>query len=243
MKLITNRLFFYTSSLILSFIIFAVTSHTLLKSAYVSYWNGLYRVQTVDFNILSALLPDVMTPLIKNNDKEKAKKIVESNFNLFSIVVMKCKDSDCTEKELFIKNKGRRVTNDWKNKVNGSVNIQIPIFSDPEEQVVIFEHSYVDSYKVLPYANEEIGFIYLFRRNFPSYEVDMEDFIMRWWKNQSPSARHTHYKTSILLAFLISAIFFLAIFSLRAILLSAYRNKMMVGKLLSAIDEKYGPIS
>jgi len=240
LKLITNRLFFYTSSLTLSLIIFAGASHTLLKSAYDSYWNGLYRVQTVDFNILSSLLPSVMSPLIKNNDKNNAKKIVASNFNLFSIVVMKCKNLDCTKKELFIKNEGRRVRNDWENEVKGSKKIQIPVFSDLSEQVVIFEHAYVDSYKTLPYSKQEIGFIYLFRRNSPTYEADMEDFILRWWKNEHPSSRHTYYKTSILLSFLISATIFLTLFSLRSSFLSAKRNKMMVGKLLSAIDEKFG---
>lgn len=217
-------------------------SQFLLRAAYNSYWDGLYRVQTVDFNILSSTLPDAMASLIKINDTGKAKEIVESNFNLFSIAVMRCKNLDCTDKDLFVKNHGRRLQNNWLDEINSQDSVKIPIFAKSNEQIVIFEHSYVDSYKTIPYTDNEIGFIYLFRRHIPSYYADMEEFIKKWVRDEPSSSRHTSYIASIVLAFLGGLSIFLMILSSRGMYLSAHRNKLVVKKLLSAIDEKYGKV-
>jgi len=242
LKLITNRLYFSAFALSLSLLLFLSISNFLLKSAHASYWKAIYRVQTVDFNILSATLPGLFSTIIKSNNKEKARMIIGANFDIFPIIVMKCQDVKCKQQILFAKNKSKYFETNWKTFFNSIEDkIKIPIFIDPSsQQHIIFDHSYSDTYRTQGYKERVIGYIYLFRGLAPTYKIDMRAFFSKWWNDQPASARHTSYKASIALAFGISlAALFLSV-SVRLMFLSWLRTKLMADKLLFAINERFG---
>lgn len=55
---------------------------------YNTYWNKtIFRVQTVDFNILSHTLPTKLSYAIINNQPEEIQRTLDSNYNLFGLVV------------------------------------------------------------------------------------------------------------------------------------------------------------
>lgn len=55
---------------------------------YNSYWNKtIFRVQTVDFNILSHTLPTKLSYSIIQNQPEELQRTLNSNYNLFGLVV------------------------------------------------------------------------------------------------------------------------------------------------------------
>ncbi|MBE9110297.1 NERD domain-containing protein [Nodosilinea sp. LEGE 07298] len=59
------------------------------------YWYGtIYRVQTVDFNILSHTLPTKLSYALNQGDEEEIQRTLNSNFGLFGLVVTDCKSFD-----------------------------------------------------------------------------------------------------------------------------------------------------
>lgn len=59
-----------------------------LVERYNNYWNQtIYRVQTVDFNLLSHTLPTKLSYAINNNQPQELQRTLDSNYNLFGLVV------------------------------------------------------------------------------------------------------------------------------------------------------------
>ena len=57
-------------------------------SHYQSYWNGtIYRVQTVDFNILHHTLPSTLSQLILAGKDAEVQKVLNSTFGIFGLVI------------------------------------------------------------------------------------------------------------------------------------------------------------
>jgi hypothetical protein len=73
------------------------TTLCVIYTNYYNYWEGtIYRTQTVDFNILSNLLPTKISILLSkinlSNDSENSlQKTLDSNYGLFGIIVTDCK--------------------------------------------------------------------------------------------------------------------------------------------------------
>jgi hypothetical protein len=76
------------------------TSLSVIYVNHYNYWKGtIYRTQTVDFNILSNLLPSKLSVFLskKNlstDDIIGIKQILDSNYGLFGIIVTNCKSED-----------------------------------------------------------------------------------------------------------------------------------------------------
>jgi hypothetical protein len=56
-----------------------------------SYWNGtIQRVQTVDFNMLSHMLPTKLSQAMIEGDQQEIQRTLDSNYGLFGLVVTNC---------------------------------------------------------------------------------------------------------------------------------------------------------
>lgn len=65
-----------------------------------SYWNGtIERVQTVDFNMLSHMLPTKLSQALMAGDTQEIQRTLDSNYGLFGLVVTNCRTSqpDCRQ--------------------------------------------------------------------------------------------------------------------------------------------------
>ncbi|PZO45769.1 MAG: hypothetical protein DCF15_21260 [Phormidesmis priestleyi] len=65
-----------------------------------SYWNGtIERVQTVDFNMLSHMLPTKLSQALIAGDTQEIQRTLDSNYGLFGLVVTDCtsSQSDCSQ--------------------------------------------------------------------------------------------------------------------------------------------------
>jgi hypothetical protein len=80
-----------------SFVLSSGTAIGVIYINYYNYWEGtIYRVQTVDFNILSNFLPTKLSlylsrPRLSKNEIESLQQALDSNYGLFGIIVTDCK--------------------------------------------------------------------------------------------------------------------------------------------------------
>jgi hypothetical protein len=68
-----------------------------------SYWNGtIYRVQTVDFNLLSHTLPTKLSYAIPLNNIEEIQRTLNSTYGLFGLAVTNCRTTlpECPDQEI-----------------------------------------------------------------------------------------------------------------------------------------------
>jgi hypothetical protein len=82
------------------------------------YWNEtIYRVQTVDFNILSHTLPAKLSPILAKKKYKELQQTLDSNYGLFGLVVTNCDETDklCKGQEIIFASNGKR---DWKKLVS-----------------------------------------------------------------------------------------------------------------------------
>ena len=74
-----------------------------------SYWNGtIERVQTVDFNMLSHMLPTKLSQALIEDDQQEIQRTLDSNYGLFGLVVTDCKTTqpDCRQTIQYASNSG-----------------------------------------------------------------------------------------------------------------------------------------
>lgn len=86
-------------SIILAMAIALVLSY----SNYLEYWTKtIYRVQTVDFNMLSHTLPIKLSLELQAGNIEELQRTLDSNYGLFGIVTTNCKSEEpkCPEQEI-----------------------------------------------------------------------------------------------------------------------------------------------
>ncbi len=72
-----------------------------------AYWNyTIFNVQSVDFNILANVLPaSIKEPLLKG-DQEELRRLLDSNYSLFGIVVSRCEPGNACNSERFVASSG-----------------------------------------------------------------------------------------------------------------------------------------
>lgn len=100
---------------------------------YHKYWKGtIERVQTVDFNILSHLLPYKLSSAMLKQDEREIQKIINSNYGLFGIVVTDCQgeDKECLKQQIVYSTRSKR---DWKQNLTTEdlINHPYDILRDP----------------------------------------------------------------------------------------------------------------
>jgi hypothetical protein len=81
-----------------------------------SYNNTLYKVQTVDFNILANTLPTKLSFALRNKNQDEIQRTIDSNFGYFGLVVTDCAshEKQCPGENIIAKNRPER--QGWKEK-------------------------------------------------------------------------------------------------------------------------------
>jgi hypothetical protein len=70
------------------FLLGLITWFVLCRAFYHSYWEGtIYRVQTVDFNLLHHILPTTLSQLIVAERDDLIQKVLDANYGIFGLVV------------------------------------------------------------------------------------------------------------------------------------------------------------
>ncbi|MBD2358141.1 HAMP domain-containing histidine kinase [Tolypothrix sp. FACHB-123] len=97
---------FFEKYLVLRFLSIHIVAYILSVAgcfvSYKGYWQTIFTIQTVDFNIISHILPTKISILLSQKSKEELQKTIDSNYGLFGIVVTDCSLSskDCSSQKI-----------------------------------------------------------------------------------------------------------------------------------------------
>ncbi|WP_187293822.1 sensor histidine kinase [Gloeobacter kilaueensis] len=181
----------------------------LTYSSYLNYWNKtIYRIQTVDFNILANLLPTKLSIILAKGDRQQIQSTLNSNYGLFGVIVTDCQISQvtCPNQKIIYTASGKYDSN-WKRnltveKLDGHVfNI---LTSPPPMQP---EWHYPNPRETSIQINKQeirgkiIGRVYYLRNPPPSF---LED-ILKWLQDVGSSSSAVLVYNSIALASLITS--------------------------------------
>jgi signal transduction histidine kinase len=78
---------------------------------YKNYWERtIFRVQTVDFNMLSHTLPPKLSATLLQNDTQELQRTLDSNYGYFSLVVTDCKTANaaCPNQKIIYASEARK---------------------------------------------------------------------------------------------------------------------------------------
>jgi hypothetical protein len=177
------------------------------KASWDNYWNTtIYRVQTIDFNMLSHTLPTKLSYLLLVNDKTEIQRTLNSNYGIFGIVVTDCKiiDKDCNEQKIVYASDSKR---SWKKQLTTQSLSDQPYNLLQNPPPLITQGGY-DNYRNSIWNKGEylsdntskiIGRVYYIRGVQPTFEEDYQS----WLKDiGSSNGNHPYY--------LLSAITFLS---------------------------------
>ena len=152
------------------------------------YYNGtLRRVQTVDFNILSHILPAKLSSVLATKNYGELQKTLDSNYGLFGIVVTDCKKIDvlCQEQKTIFASNGRR---DWRTLPPSDNLSNHPFDLLRTPLPLITEKSYKTSRseeRVSTKGRNEgiiIGRVYYVRAIPPDFKLDYTNWLSNVWK-------------------------------------------------------------
>lgn len=117
---------------IIGSIVFGVTTVSNFLN-YQKYWNGtIFATQTVDFNILSHMLPTKLSTTLLQGDTKEIQRTLNSNYGLFGMVVTDCQTAkiDCPNQRILYSSKSSR---QWKQQLqaNNLANHPYDLLRDP----------------------------------------------------------------------------------------------------------------
>jgi hypothetical protein len=169
------------------------------------YWNQtIYRVQTVDFNILSHTLPAKLSPVLAKKRYLELQRTLDSNYGLFGLIVTDCKEVkiSCQKQKIIFASNGKR---DWKSSFSAN---ELPgnsydLLRTPSP--LITENTYKDSRSqeaVSTTRNNKgkiIGRVYYVRGIPPSFFSDYTNWLTNIW---STKGTHSYYalKTGVFIS-------------------------------------------
>lgn len=157
-----------------------------------SYWEKtIFRTQTVDFNILSHTLPTKLSYALQKNDVTALQQTLNSNYELFGLVVTNCKTigKECTNQKIQYLSKFGSKPRAWKNylKPANLKNYPYSLLQNPPPLYAEWQykspHSKDNERQISRKINkgEIIGRVYYVRGVPPNYLDD----IKRWIQNPS----------------------------------------------------------
>ncbi len=172
---------------------------------YDQYWNEtIYRVQTVDFNILSHTLPAKLSPVLASKKYRELQRTLDSNYGLFGLIVTDCKEvnSLCQKQRIIFASNGRR---DWKKSfsVDDLPGNSYDLLRTPLP--LLTENTYKDSRAKKPdftaknNTGKVIGRVYYVRGVPPTFVSDYTSWIANIW---STKGTHGYYalKTGVFIS-------------------------------------------
>jgi Txe/YoeB family toxin of toxin-antitoxin system len=157
-------------------------------SNYRNYYDSLYKVQTVDINILANLLPTKLSLALINKDKNEIQRTIDSNYGYFGIVVTSCQKStkECSQEKIIARSQPQRVG--WKEKVvtDKLSNYPHDILRDPLPVTaeIKFQHSRSTELTSTGKINKgkPIGRVYYIRRDPINFWSSQWDWICQPFK-------------------------------------------------------------
>ncbi len=160
------------------------------------YWNQtIYRVQTVDFNILSHTLPAKLSPILARKRYLELQRTLDSNYGLFGLIITDCKEVDilCQKQKITFASNGKR---DWKRSfsVDDLPGNSYDLLRTPSP--LIAENTYKDSRSEKAISTtrknkgEIIGRVYYVRGVPPSFFSDYTNWLTNIW---STKGTHSYY--------------------------------------------------
>ncbi|AFZ27252.1 nuclease-like protein [Cylindrospermum stagnale PCC 7417] len=178
-------------------ITFTVGAFTSLDR-YNNYWDKtIFRVQTVDFNILSHTLPTKLSYAITQNQPEEVQRTLDSNYSLFGLIVT---DSS-GQKIIAYSGKNSDRSSSWKAALNPEKlkNHSYDLLLDPPP--VFSQWTYSNSHAInrtatnLTNKGRVIGRVYYVRGVRPTFQDDFSN----WLSNPlSESSRIQTYTMTLL---------------------------------------------
>jgi FtsZ-binding cell division protein ZapB len=188
----------------------SLTSLSVVYLTHKNYWEiTIYRVQTVDFNILSNVLPSKLSTQLLTNDRKGLQSTLDSNYGLFGMILTDCKSDriDCPQQKITYASKTTvQTTPDGNQKLvpgSGYPGIWAKKFTDidkpaqllsgdflllrdpiPNNQEWKFESSHAKERisSGLQNPGKIIGRVYLLRSNRPSFISEIQNWLQNPWK-------------------------------------------------------------
>ncbi|BAY66968.1 hypothetical protein NIES22_71120 (plasmid) [Calothrix brevissima NIES-22] len=168
---------------------------------YNNYWNQtIFRVQTVDFNILSHTLPTKLSYAIAKNQPEEVQRTLDSNYNLFGLII-----TDSSGQKIIAhsgKNSGRSLS--WKAALDPQQlqNHPYDVLLDPPPLFAQWTYSKPQaterSATSLTNRGRVIGRVYYVRGVRPTFQEDIATFLSNPF---SGSSRIQTYATTLAACF------------------------------------------
>lgn len=206
-RILKNRTVSVSMGIISATIVFLVAFLFSFKNSYDSYWQAIFRVQTVDFNMISHVFPPLLRNYIIENDSEALQQLIDSNFSAFKIAVDVCVDSQCSNYRELAVNGGR---------FSGEL-LEVPIFrGDKAPAAVGFKHSYSKEPFVAASGGQELlGRLRLYRVEPPALAREFSLFIERLWSGKAYASRYIAYFANLCTSLFLSISFFLSFVLIR----------------------------
>jgi len=153
----------------------------LCQAHYVSYWEGtIYRVQTVDFNLLHHTLPPTLSQLVIAGRDDLIQKVLDSTYGLFGVVV-----TDPSGQAVLYRTNKVYHRQSWQNLVAPEyLNRQTEpydLITDPPPLTPFHEHKSPRASAASPVLTKPmgrvLGRIYYVRSPPPSFLEDITGFL------------------------------------------------------------------
>lgn len=173
-------------------------------SHYQSYWNGtIYRVQTVDFNLLHHTLPMTLSHLILAGQDEEVQRVLNCTFGIFGIVI-----TDPDGREILFKTSDKYKKETWQPKLNAEYlqqqNEPFDWLTNPPPTAVQYAHRNPRDEKAQLINNpkgQAIGRVYYIRGVAPAFLDDLAGAVFSNWTELNGSKRGYILLTLIVVGF------------------------------------------
>ena len=155
---------------------------------YKSYWHGtIRRVQTIDFNILSHILPTKLSYLLIHQDIEELQLTLNSNYGYFGIVVTDCSkpesEPECPDQNILYSTDAESI---WKQELNTEKLSALPYNVLKNPPPILTESEFTSSRDEVPKSTGKInpgkviGRVYYVRGVPPTFRADLFDWLKKF---------------------------------------------------------------
>jgi predicted RNA binding protein YcfA (HicA-like mRNA interferase family) len=172
---------------------------------YNSYWHGtIFRVQTVDFNMLSHTLPGKLSYTLLQGNTGELQRTLDSNYGLFGLIVTDCKMAakDCLSEQILYQSKS---SHKWTKEISLATlsNHPYDLLQSPPPLQAERQYAKPRDSKPIPTgrvnSGEIIGRVYYVRGVPPTFIEDYNDWIKEPFK---VTGSRTLYTSTVALFFL-----------------------------------------
>jgi predicted RNA binding protein YcfA (HicA-like mRNA interferase family) len=191
---------------------------------YNNYWHGtIFRVQTVDFNMLSHTLPVKLSYTLLQGNIGELQRTLDSNYGLFGLIVTDCKmaTKDCLSEQILYQSKS---SHKWTKEISLATlsNHPYDLLQNPPPLQTERQYAKPDDSKPIPTgkvnSGEIIGRVYYVRGVPPTFIEDYNNWIKNPFKR---TGSRTLYTSTFALFFVSS----LSTWIIIELVLSAKRNE------------------